>query len=286
MVTLKPLSPPFAAELGGLDLLHPVSLGDQERLIAAFAEYPVLVFPSQRIDDVQQIAFSERFGDLETTKPGTVGAGSKVVVLTNVGSDGDIVATNHRQTLNGRANQQWHTDSSFKKIAAKASVLAARVLPKTGGQTEFICMRTVYRELPGHLKQCIEGRVCIHDYAHGRGKIDPNFVTNEERVTLPPVRQAMVLDHGIRGKSLYIGAHCVEVVDMDPAESQSLIDELTSFATQEQFIYRHHWRPHDMIMWDNRATLHRASPFSSATEKRYMVRTTIAGDAPTIANGA
>ena len=125
-----------------------------------------------------------------------------------------------------------------------------------------------------------------HDYTYGRSKIDPNLVTDDERAAVPPVRQAMVLDHGDPGRSLYLGAHCALIEGMDEAEGRALIDRLMAFATQECFVYSHPWRPHDMILWDNRAVLHRATPFASTAERRLMVRTTIAGEAPTVASMA
>ena len=143
-------------------------------------------------------------------------------------------------------------------------------------------LRAVYAALPEGMKRRIDGRVGIHDFAFGRAKIAPHLVTDEERAALPPVRQAMVLDHGVYGKSLYLGAHCAAVADLPAEEGRDLIDGLMAFAAQDRFIYSHDWRPHDLVMWHNRAVLHRATPFDSAAEKRYMVRTTVAGDVPTL----
>ena len=283
MISIAPLHPLFAAEVRGLDLSRTMESSVLDDLREAFADFSVLVFRDQRVTDEQQIAFSGEFGDLETTKVGTPGSGSNLVVLTNIGPDGEIQAPTDRQVLNNRANQQWHADSSFKPIPAKASMLSARIIPSAGGNTQYISMRAVHAELPDELKQAVEGRVAIHDYTYGRSKIDPNLVTSEERAAVPPVRQAMVLEHGRRGRSLYLGAHCASVEGMEQAEGRALIDRLMAFATQERFVYSHPWRPHDMILWDNRAVLHRATPFASTTERRLMVRTTIAGDAPTIA---
>ena len=283
MISIAPLHPLFAAEVKDLDLSGPVEPAVLNDIRRAFAEFSVLVFRDQRVTDDQQLAFSREFGELETTKVGTPGAGSTLVVLTNIGPDGEIQAPTDRQVLNNRANQQWHADSSFKPIPAKASMLSARIIPPAGGNTEYISMRAVFAELPDELKRAVEGRIAIHDYAYGRAKIDPNLVTAEERAAVPPVRQAMVLDHGDRRRSLYLGAHCASVEGMDQAEGRALIDRLMAFATQERFVYSHPWRPHDMILWDNRAVLHRATPFANTTERRLMVRTTIAGDAPTVA---
>lgn len=285
-IDIAPLHPLFAAEVTGLSLDRMPDAPLQDTLRDAFERFGVLVFRDQRITDDQQIAFSHVFGDLEVTKVGTPGAGSALIVLTNIGPNGEIAVPTDKQVLNNRANQHWHADSSFKPVPAKASMLSARILPETGGNTEYICMRSVYAALPDEDKALLEGRVAIHDYAYGRSKIDPNLVTEEERKAVPPVRQAMVLDHGKWGKSLYIGAHTAAVEGMPEAESRALIDRLMDFATQPQFIYSHKWQPHDMILWNNRAVVHRATPFPNATQRRKLVRTTIAGDAPTVPEDA
>ena len=286
MLEINPLHPLFAAEVVGLDLDAGPDADELAAIKDAFAAHSVLVFRDQDISDEQQVAFSEHFGPLETTKVGTPGAGSSLVVLSNIGADGGITAPTDRQVLNNKANQQWHADSSFKPNPAKASLLSARLIPSQGGNTEYLAMRAAYAALPDAMKERIDGLVAIHDYAYGRSKIDPELVTPEERAAVPPVRQAMVLDHGVYGKSLYLGAHCAAIEGLDEAAGRALIDELMAFATRDRFIYSHPWRPHDMILWDNRAVLHRATPFANATEKRLMVRTTIAGDGPTLRRAA
>jgi alpha-ketoglutarate-dependent 2,4-dichlorophenoxyacetate dioxygenase len=287
MIAIKQLHPLFAAEVVGLDLSKAIPDSDFQTIEDAFRHQSVLVFRDQQIDDDQQITFSERFGELETTKVGTVGAGSKLVILSNMNEDGVVVPPTDKQVLNNRANRLWHADSSFKAMPAKASMLSARVIPSKGGDTEFISMRAVYAALPEDLKKAAENKVVIHDYAYSRSKIDPNLVTDEERAAVPPVRQAMVIDHGPQlGKSLYLGAHAARVEGMGEAVGRALIDELMAFATQPRFVYTHKWQPHDLLLWDNRSVVHRATPFESSTEKRLMVRTTIAGDVPTLAAAA
>ena len=282
MVTVNPLHPLFGAEVIGLDLSNKPTGEVLAQVDAAFLQYSVLVFRDQRVSDDQQIAFSRHFGELETTKVGTPGAGSSLITLTNIGPNGEIVAPSDRQVLNNKANQHWHADSSFKRVPAKASMLSARIVPSSGGNTEYISMRAVYDELSTAMQSRLEKLTTIHDFAFGRSKIDPDLVTDEERRAVPPVEQAMVLQHANGSKSLYLGAHCASVVGMEEGEGRALIDELMAFATQPRFIYSHPWRAHDMVLWDNRAVLHRATPFSNTTEKRLMVRTTIAGEAPTV----
>lgn len=286
MIDIKPLHPLFAAEVRGLDLSRPLDAATLRQIKDAFARLSVLVFRDQDVTDEQQIAFSECFGSLERTKVGTPGAGSPLIILSNIGADGSITAPSDKQVLNNKANQHWHADSSFKPVPAKASMLSARIIPSKGGNTEYVSMRAAYAALPPAKQAEIKGLVAIHDYAHGRSKVDPNLVTEEERRAVPPVRQAVVLDHGAFGSSLYLGAHCASIEGWPETKGRALIDALMAHATQARFVYSHPWQPRDMILWDNRAVLHRATPFATTAEKRLMVRTTIAGDGPTIATQA
>ena len=281
MIATRPLHRFFGAIVEGVDVTKPIHDETFTELQNALTEFSVLVFPGQEINDAQQIAFSQRFGPLETTKVGTRGTGSPLVILSNIGEDNRVVPFADRLNMVNRANMQWHADSSFKRIPAQTSILSAREVPVTGGNTEFVSMRVVYAELPEDLKQAVEDRVAIHDFAHSRDKVDPNLMTDSERATLPPVRQAMVLDQGHK-LSLYIGSHVSDVEGMTTSESRKLIDRLLSFATQKQFIYRHTWCLHDLVMWDNRSVIHRAQPFINHKERRRMVRTTIAGVTPTV----
>ena len=281
MIATRPLHRLFGAIVEGVDVTKPIHDETFTEFQNALTEFSVLVFPGQEINDAQQIAFSQRFGPLETTKVGTRGTGSPLVILSNIGEDNRVVPFADRLNMVNRANMQWHADSSFKRIPAQTSILSAREVPVTGGNTEFVSMRVVYAELPEDLKQAVEDRVAIHDFAHSRDKVDPNLMTDSERATLPPVRQAMVLDQGHK-LSLYIGSHVSDVEGMTTSESRKLIDRLLSFATQKQFIYRHTWCLHDLAMWDNRSVIHRAQPFINHKERRRMVRTTIAGVTPTV----
>ncbi len=283
MIATRPLHRFFGAIVEGVDVTKRISDETFAQLHNALTEFSVLVFPGQNINDAEQITFSQRFGSLETTKTGTRGAGSPLVILSNIGEDNRIVPFTDRLNMVNRANMQWHADSSFKRIPAQTSILSAREVPVTGGNTEFVSMRAVYAELPEDLRQAAEDRVAIHDFAHSRDKVDPSLMTDSERSALPPVRQAMVLDQGRNlGPSLYIGSHVSHVEGMTKSESRKLIDRLLSFATQEQFIYCHTWCLHDLVIWDNRSVIHRAEQFVNHKERRRMVRTTIAGVTPTV----
>jgi len=279
---IKNLGTTLGVEIIGFNLKKNIDKNIIGQVSDLLSQFSVVVIRDQNITNEQHINFSEYFGDLEVTKAGTNGAGSKLIILQNFDEDGNIVPPTDRQRLNNLANQEWHSDSSFKKIPSKLSILSAKMIPAKGGNTEFLSMRAVYNALPKKLKSNIEDKVCWHDYSYGRSKIDANLVTADEKKALPPVKQKLVLNNKKYGKSLYIGAHCSKIDGMNDDESQNLLDEIYEYIDNESHVYSHIWKPYDLIMWDNRAVLHRATPIKGRVEKRLMVRTTIAGEASTL----
>ena len=279
---IKNLGTTLGVEIIGFNLKKNIDKNIIGQVSDLLSQFSVVVIRDQNITNEQHINFSEYFGDLEVTKAGTNGAGSKLIILQNFDEDGNIVPPTDRQRLNNLANQEWHSDSSFKKIPSKLSILSAKMIPAKGGNTEFLSMRAVYNALPKKLKSNIEDKVCWHDYSYGRSKIDANLVTVNEKKALPPVKQKLVLNNKKYGKSLYIGAHCSKIDGMNDDESQNLLDEIYEYIDNESHVYSHIWKPYDLIMWDNRAVLHRATPIKGKVEKRLMVRTTIAGEASTL----
>lgn len=281
MLDLRPLHPLVGVEIRGVDVRRVDAVAFDE-LRSAFERHSLLLLRDQEVSNEDQVTFARRFGPLEPTKVGTVGAGTELVILTNIAPDGSILPETHRQSLNTMANRLWHSDSSFKRIPALASILSGRTVPAVGGETEFVSMRAVWRELPAAMQRRIEGRVAIHDYAWSRGKVDPELMTVMERETLPPVRQVMVRVHPVTGeKALYVGSHACGIEGMNEAEGRALIDELIAFASQPRFVYSHTWRRNDLLIWDNRSAIHRGRPFP-VDAARYLVRVTVAGDAPTV----
>ena len=272
----------IGVEINDLDITKILDIGIINEISELLSEFSVVVIRDQNITNDQHIKFSECFGNLEQTKVGTDGSGSKLIILRNFDEDGNIVPPTDRQRLNNLANKEWHSDSSFKKIPSKLSILSSKMIPSNGGNTEFLSMRAAYNSLPENLKLNIEDKVCWHDYSHGRLKIDPNLVTSEEKKALPPVKQKLVLNNKKYGKSLYLGAHCSKIDGMTENESQNLLKEIYEFVDNKSFVYSHVWKPYDLIMWDNRSVLHRATPIKGKIEKRLMVRTTIAGETSTL----
>lgn len=268
--------PGFGAELRGITLSDVVSDDDAYTTVrAAFEEHSVLIFRDQDVSDDLQLAFSRRFGQPEVTKVGSQGTGTYFVVLTTIGADGQAVPPDHRMALRAKANQLWHTDSSFKRIPALASILSARIIPEHGGETEFVSTRLAFERLETDIQQQLESCYAWHDYAHSRGQISPDLISPEERAALPAQCWRIVWRNPVNGRgALYIASHAYAVEGMEASAGKALIDELTTAATASGSHYLHQWRMGDVVMWDNRATMHRGRPWP-APEPRLMVRTTI-----------
>jgi alpha-ketoglutarate-dependent 2,4-dichlorophenoxyacetate dioxygenase len=273
---IVPLGPGFAAELRGITL-DDVAADDAAYAAAraAFEEYSVLVFRGQEVTDENQLAFSRRFGPPEVTKVGSLGTGTHFITLTTIGPDGKVVPPDHRYAMRNKANQLWHTDSSFKSVPALTSILSARIIPERGGETEYASTRLAFERLDAGLRRKLENSFAWHDYNHSRSKIAPGLASPEERAALPPVCWRMVWKNPVNGRgALYLASHAYAVEGMEAAAGKKLIEELTEAATAPATSYVHQWRAGDVVMWDNRATMHRGRPWP-ALEARFMVRTTI-----------
>jgi alpha-ketoglutarate-dependent 2,4-dichlorophenoxyacetate dioxygenase len=190
-------------------------------------------------------------------------------------ADGTLVPETHQQALTARANQLWHTDSSFKATPALASVLSARIVPDHGGETEFTSTRQAWSRLQPAMQLRLRDAIVTHAYANSRDQIDPGLMTPAERTVVPPVRWRMTWRNPVNDRAaLYIASHAYAIEGMGESEARALLAELIADATRPEFTYRHQWRPDDVIMWDNRATMHRGHPWAH-DQARSMVRTTI-----------
>ena len=211
-----PLGPGFGAEIRGVTLTD-VSGSDAAyaAVRAAFEDYSVLVFRNQHVTDDIQLSFSRRFGPPEVTKVGSMGTGSHFVILSTIGPDGKVVPPDHRQALRSKANQLWHTDSSFKRVPALTSILSARVIPRHGGETEFASTRLAFELLDEELAKQLENSFAWHSYAHSREQIAPGLATAEEMAVLPPVCWRMVWRNPVNGRgALYLASHAYAIEGM------------------------------------------------------------------------
>jgi len=285
-IEIAPLTPVFGARITGFDARDALDDATIAAIDRALDDYSVLHLPGQPVTDDEQIAFTERFGPLEGTLPGAVGAGSKVARMSNYLPDGTMKDPNGQKALFTRANNFWHTDSSFNPAPARASMLSAREIATTGGDTEFASTRAAYDALSEEMRAKVEGLIAYHDIAHSRLKLSPDAVTAEQRRKMPPVPQAMVRVNPTTGrKSLLIGSHISRIDGMADAEAEALNAELVALATRPENTYRHKWSTGDIIIWDNRAVLHRGLPYDEVNDRRLMIRTTLAGAAPTVIDG-
>ena len=276
-----PLGPGFGAELRGVTLAQ-VAADDAmyKDVRAAFEEHSVLVFRGQDTDNDAQLAFTRRFGEPEVVPVGTSGMGGHFITLSNFGKDGKVVPPDHRYALRNKANQLWHTDSSFKTTPALASILSARTVPAHGGETEFVSMRLALESFEPALRQRLENSFAWHNYAHSKGKIAKDLASPAERDAFPPVCWRMVWRNPVNGREPRF------ISPRMPAASRAwtsrrgsaFIDELTERATAPGTSYQHAWQNGDVVMWDNRATMHRGRPWP-AEEPRLMVRTTVSASA-------
>jgi len=254
--------------------------------------HAVLVFRDQHLTDDQQLAFSQAFGELEFThgtgisKPGEQRLHPAFADVSNLDKDNRILARDNRRRLYSLGNTLWHSDSSFKPVPATYSILSGRVVATTGGETEFADMRAAYDALDNATKAEIEHLVCEHSLVYSRELLGFIDLTEAERATMRPVRQALVRTHpGSGRKSLYLASHIGTIIGWPMPEARAFIRDLTEHATQRRFVYAHRWRPFDLVMWDNRALMHRVRRYDS-TQVRDMRRTTVAGTVPTVAQAA
>jgi len=284
-VTTRQIGPCFAAEVGGIDLTRPLSSADVKAVHAGMDEYAVLVFHDQKLDDEQQLAFSRGLGELEHAVGTSLRAPDEYRLPTtfadvsNLDKDNNVFARDDRRRLFAIGNRLWHSDSSFKVVPAKYSILHARAIPSKGGNTEFADMRAAYDALDAETKAEIEDLICEHSQIFSRQQLGFFAFTEEERARFKPVRQRLVRTHPSTGrKSLYLASHAGGIIGWPVPEARAFLRDLTEHATQRQFVYAHTWRVGDLVMWDNRRTMHRARPFP-VHEPRDMRRTTLVGEA-------
>jgi alpha-ketoglutarate-dependent 2,4-dichlorophenoxyacetate dioxygenase len=272
---INSLHPLFAAEIVGADLAGPTTPELVRTVEEAMARYAMCVVRDASLKDEDHIRFSRAFGPLELPPgPSRRAIAPELYDVTNLDVDGTIAPPNPMSTGFTKGFEKFHTDSSFNRLPTKWSLLLGHVVPPEGANTDFIDTRAVYDELPQAMKGRIEDLVAIHDFWGGRERlgVEPDA---EMHKRFPPVTHPMVRVSASGRKALYIGGHAVGIVGWAETDALALIDELFAFATQDRFIYSHAWRPADLVMWDNRCTLHRATPFDRAAYKRDCRRTTI-----------
>jgi alpha-ketoglutarate-dependent 2,4-dichlorophenoxyacetate dioxygenase len=288
-VSIRPLHPVFAGEVSGVDCTKHLAPSEVAEIEAGMDRYAVLVFRDQRLTDEQQIAFTRHFGELENYgTPGHIRRreeqrlGPGIADFSNLDKDGNIMSAEDRVWFFKLGDRLWHSDSSFRPAPTKYSLLSGRVIPSWGAETEFADMRAAYDALDDRTKAEIADLVCEHSLIYSRQAIGFTDLSREEIAAFKPVRQPLVRSHPVTGrKSLFLASHAGAILGWTVPEARMFLHELTEHATQREFVYRHKWRVGDLVMWDNRQTMHRARRFDR-NEVRDGRRTTLAGDGPAI----
>jgi len=280
-ITVKPVTPGFVAEISGLDLAQPLDRTGRDAIEATINRYAVVVFRGQKLTDEQQIEFSRYFGPIHSSAQRARHTGIKhrlaateIADISNLDGDSNVLAADSKRRLDWLANRLWHTDASFRAVPGALSLLYAHVVPDEGGNTEFADLRAAYDALPPSMKDRIEPLSAEHSIWHSRGQLGVTTYTEEELASLPPVPQRLVRRHpGSHRKTLYVASHASHIVGMPIADGRLLLMDLIEHATQRQFVHSHGWKQGDLVIWDNRCTMHRARPFDT-TKVRDLRRVT------------
>jgi alpha-ketoglutarate-dependent 2,4-dichlorophenoxyacetate dioxygenase len=287
-----PLHPLFAARAEGFDLRRPLSEADRAEIEAAMDRYAVLVFPAPGLDDDQQMAFAERFGPVEQTRA-TVDASKQRLKhgamndISNLDEKGEILAADDRRRFFALGNRLWHSDSSFKATPAKYSLLHARSIPPEGGETEFADTRVAWETLPAAQQAQLRDLVCEHSLIYSRAQLGFADYTEAERRQFAPVPQRLVRRHHGSGRvALFLSSHIGRIQGMPTPEAMMLIRDLLEHATHPERVYVHRWQVGDLVMWDNRCTLHRGRAYDDRRHPRDMRRVTLSDVAPTLEQAA
>lgn len=293
-LTIRQVHPVFVGEVSGVDLRKPLTAEEAAAIDAGMDKYAVLVFHGQDITDEQQIDFSKNFGTLELpgaasniTKEDQRRLRAELADVSNLDKEHRPFERDDRRRMFNLGNQLWHSDSSFRAVPAKYSLLSGRIVPSEGGNTEFADMRAAYDALDDKTKAEIEDLVCEHSLLYSRGLLGFTELTEEEKANFKPVRQSLVRTHPVTGrKSLYLSAHAGTIVGWPMPEARAFLRDLTEHATQREFVHAHVWKQHDLVMWDNRQTMHRVRRFDDTKVTRDMRRTTIKGETMTAQQAA
>jgi len=285
VLSIEPLHEDFGARVRGIDPRQPLASEVVTEIKAAIDNYSFLCFPGLQMDDEKQLAFTRSLGKPEESHValGQTGQITYFGTIGNVQPDGSKLGNDHKTTIFLTGNNMWHSDSSFREVPSRLSIMCVYEVPAVGGATEFASARAAYRRLDGAMQERIEPLVAIHDYVYSRSKVAPDAVTPSHAASLPPVRQKLVRTNpGTGAKNYYIGSHVKAIEGWSDGDSRRLIDDLQERATKPEYVYSHVWQPGDLVIWDNRCLIHRGNGYDADRYRRYMRQTRVRGDGPTM----
>jgi alpha-ketoglutarate-dependent 2,4-dichlorophenoxyacetate dioxygenase len=286
-IEVRPLTSHIGARMTGIDVRKPLTSAEVDAVNAGMDEYAVLVLPGQDITDEQQIEFSRNFGPLQnganaTERRPELRLDPAFADVSNIGKDGQKLARDDRRRMASLGNRLWHSDASFRVIPARYSILSGRIVVTDGGNTEFADMRAAYDALDTATRAEVEDLICEHSQIFSREQLGFTNYLPDERAMMKPVRHRLVRTHPTSGrKSLFLSAHIGAIVGWPMPEARAFIRDLMEHATQEQFVYAHRWAQHDLVIWDNRTTMHRVRRYDDLNTVRDLRRTTTKSDGPT-----
>ena len=281
----EPLHNDFGARVTGLDARKPMSARILTEVQSAINEFSFLCFPDQSMNDDRHLAFTKQLGEPEESHValGESGTVTYFGTIGNVQQDGSKLGNDHKKTKFLTGNYMWHTDSSFRPVPAKLSIMCAYEVPSEGGATQFVSLRAAYRRLDKDTQKRIKPLVAIHDYVYSRSKVGADAVSPSLAASLPPVPQKLVRTNPANGdKNYYLGAHAKTIRGWNEGEARILLDDLQDFATKPEHTYSHVWQPGEVVIWDNRCLLHRGAGYDADKYRRYMRQARVRGDCPTL----
>lgn len=282
-LTLRKLHPLYGVEIVGVDVAKPVDDATFAEIRAALDEHSLLLFRGLEMTDERQIAFSERFGPLLRATSNNPGGGTPFSRQSNLDmKTGAFIPADDKRMRYQKANEAFHSDGSYRVVPSLCSLLSGRVVPPEGGATEFTTMRGAWDALPEAKRRALEGLIAEHSLFYSRSLVDPTVMNDEQKKEMPPVRQAVVRTNPVNGrKTLFVGAHASHIVGRPVEEGRALLKELMDLCAEPRFVYRHQWREGDLVVYDNRCLLHRATPYDIARYRRILQRTTVSDAGPT-----
>jgi alpha-ketoglutarate-dependent 2,4-dichlorophenoxyacetate dioxygenase len=286
MISTRQLGPVFFGEITGISVKSPLDRATIGAIVEALDRFAVVVLPDQPLGDEEQIAFSRQMGGLSYAlnhgrKQGqNARLRAELYDISNLNEESAILDRDDRRRAWREGDRLWHTDRSFIAADTTYSLLSARIIPPVGGDTEYADMRAAYDALDDAMKARLEGLACEHSVWHSRALTGARNFREDEVRTMPPVPQPLVRVHPGSGRpSLVLASHASHIIGWPAEQGRALLDELTQFATQARFVYRHRWRVGDLVIWDNRCTMHRGTPYDDVTHRRDLRRTTVEGRA-------
>ena len=291
-IEVQPLHPAIGALMTGIDARRPLTRDEVATIDRGMDKHAVLILPGQDITDEQQLAFSRNFGPLEegansTVRNSELRLAPAFADVSNLDRDGARLARDNKRRMAALGNRLWHSDASFRAVPAKYSILSGRIVTNDGGNTEFADMRAAYDALDPATKAEVEDLVCEHSLIYSRGQLGFAEFLPDERVAMKPVLQRLVRTHpGSGRKSLFLSSHIGAILGWPRPEAMAFVRDLMEHATRPEFVYVHRWTRHDLVIWDNRTTMHRVRRFDDLNTVRDMRRTTTRSDGPTVAQEA